>query len=51
MRSEHLESCRLDAVETCQSQGSADALQQLAFCELRILWRRLDGIRELLHMV
>ena len=51
MRSEHLESCRLDAIETCQSQGSANALQQLALCELRILWRRFNSIRELLNMV
>ena len=27
MRSEHLEGGRLDAVEACQSQGSANALQ------------------------
>ena len=50
MRSEHLESCRLDAVEACQSQGSANAFQQLTFGELRMLWCRLDGIRYVLHM-
>jgi hypothetical protein len=51
MRSEHFESCRLDAIETCKSQGSANALQQLPLCELRILWRRLDSVRKLLHVV
>jgi hypothetical protein len=51
MRSEHFESCRFDTIKTCQSQGSANALQQLSLCELRILCRRLDSIRELLNMV
>lgn len=51
MGSEHLKSGWLDAIETCQSQGSANAFQQLTLCELGILWRRLDSIRELLHMV
>jgi hypothetical protein len=50
MRSEHLESCWFDAVEARQSQSSTNALQQLTFCKLRILWRRLDIIWNVLHM-
>jgi hypothetical protein len=50
MRSEHLKSCRLHAIKASQSQRSADALQQLTFRELWILWRRLNGFRDVLHM-
>ena len=51
MRSEHLQRGRLDAVEARQSQGRADAFEQLSFGIFWILRCRLDSFRYLLDVL
>ena len=51
MRSEHLQSCWLDAVEARESQGRADALEQLSLGIYWVLRCRFDGFRYLLDVL